>query len=239
MPDYGIGSWPRRRARISGRAIALRQADRELSYAGLAARVDALARALAGRGVGPGDRVAYLGLNDIAGFEVFFAAGRLGAVFVPLNTRLTASEIGCLLADCRPAVLVYGPGFGGIVAAAGPAEAGAALLVPVEGTGPGSYPGLVEAGRDGPAVRRDVSLDDDAVILYTSGTTGRPKGAVLSHGNLTFNAVNQLAHADFLSTDTALCVCPLFHATGLSQVALPTLFKGGSVVVVPKFDPAA
>jgi fatty-acyl-CoA synthase len=82
-----------------------------------------------------------------------------------------------------------------------------------------------------------VSLDDDAVILYTSGTTGRPKGAVLTHANLTFNTVNQLAHADVCSTDVALCAAPLFHAAGLGQVSLPVLFKGGTVVVSPRFDP--
>jgi fatty-acyl-CoA synthase len=239
MPDYGLGSWPERRARIRGQAAALRQGNRALSYADLAGRVDMLARTLAGCGVRHGDRIAYLGPNDIAGFEVFFAGGRLGAVFVPLNTRLTADEIGYLLEDSRPAVLVYGPELGGTVAAVDPAAHGVGLVVPVAGSGPGSYAGLVAAGSEYPAVRRDVSLDDDAVILYTSGTTGRPKGAVLTHGNLTFNTMNQLAHADFASTDTALCICPLFHATGLGQVTLPTLFKGGTVVIVPKFDPAA
>ena len=81
-----------------------------------------------------------------------------------------------------------------------------------------------------------VELDDPALILYTSGTTGRPKGAVLTHGNITWNTVNQLAHIDVLSTDVALCVAPLFHVTGLGQVSMPTLLKGGTVVVVPKFD---
>ena len=74
------------------------------------------------------------------------------------------------------------------------------------------------------------------LILYTSGTTGRPKGAVLTHANLTWNTVNQLAHIDVLSTDVALCAAPLFHVTGLGQVSMPTLLKGGTVVVVPKFD---
>ena len=77
------------------------------------------------------------------------------------------------------------------------------------------------------------------LILYTSGTTGRPKGAVLTHGNITWNTVNQLAHVDVLSTDVALCVAPLFHVTGLGQVSMPTLLKGGTVVVVPKFDAGA
>jgi fatty-acyl-CoA synthase len=101
----------------------------------------------------------------------------------------------------------------------------------------GSYDALLTGPRRRPAT--PVELSDDAVILYTSGTTGRPKGAVLSHANLTFNTVNQLAHADVLSSDTALCIAPLFHATGLGVVSLPTLFKGGTVVVVPKFEAGA
>jgi len=109
MTDHGVGSWPARRARITPDAVALRQAERALTYAELAGRVDALAAGLADRGVRRGDRVAYLGANDMATFETFFAAGRLGAIFVPLNTRLTAVELGGLLADCAPAALVHGP----------------------------------------------------------------------------------------------------------------------------------
>jgi fatty-acyl-CoA synthase len=87
-----------------------------------------------------------------------------------------------------------------------------------------------------PAPFPDVALEDDAVILYTSGTTGRAKGAVLTHANVTFNVMNQLAHADVLGSDTAMCIAPMFHATGLGQVSLPTLFKGGCVVVIERFD---
>ena len=207
MPDYGLGSWPARRARITPDAVAFRQDERSLTYAELADRVDRLAGSLAARGIGRGDRIAYLGPNDITTFEVFFAAGRLGALFVPLNTRLADAEIDELLADCAPAAVFR-------------ADSELPYGEPLPG-------------------EREVGLDDDAVILYSSGTTGRPKGAVLSHGNLTFNTMNQLAHTDVLSSDVALCLCPLFHATGLGQVSLPTLFKGGTVVVLPKFDPAA
>ncbi len=234
MTDLGVGSWPARRARMAPEPIALRQGTLTRSYGELAARVEALAGALAALGVRAGDRVAHLGPNDVATFETLFAAGRLGAIFVPLNTRLTATEIGSLLEDCAPALLVYGAESAALVAELSPGP-------PLVAIDPGSRVGegfeeLIARGGAVPAT--DVGLDDDAVILYTSGTTGIPKGAVLTHGNLTFNTINQLAHLDVLSTDVVVCTSPLFHATGLGQVNLPTLFKGGTVVVTPKFDPA-
>ncbi|GAA1777053.1 long-chain fatty acid--CoA ligase [Luedemannella helvata] len=222
MIDLGLGSWPARRARISPHAIALREADREVSYAELAARVDRLAAGLAELGVRAGDRVAYLGPNAIATFEALFAAGRLGAVFVPLNTRLAPPEIFAQLADCTPAVLIHAPELR-------PPDDGRAMLTVEE------FSALADTPGDPPD--EDVDLAQAAVILYTSGTTGRPKGVVLTHNNLTFNTINQLAHVDVLSTDVVLCTAPLFHAAGLGQVSLPTLFKGGTVVVAPRFDP--
>ncbi len=216
MTDLGLGSWPARRARISPHRTALREGDRSVSYADLAARVDRLAGGLAGLGVGPGDRVAYHGPNAIATFEALFATCRLGGIFVPLNTRLAAPEVARLLTDCAPRVLVHATG----------------------ATFPGRSLTVEEFDRlQGPPPAADVAMAQPAVILYTSGTTGRPKGAVLTHANLTFNTMNQLAHVDVLSTDVALCTAPLFHAAGLGQVSLPTLFKGGTVVVAPRFDP--
>ena len=195
--------------------------------------MDLLARSLAARGIGRGDRVGYLGRNDIAAFEVFFAAGRLGAIFVPLNTRLTPAEVDGLLDDGRPAVLFHGPEQAGVAGQLSQPPP----LIPADGDQPGGIRALIEAGQHLAPQAAEVNLADDAVILYTSGTTGTPKGAVLSHANLTFNTMNQLAHTDVLGTDTALCMAPLFHATGLGQVSLPTLFKGGTVVIATKFDP--
>lgn len=220
MPDYGLGSWPARRARINPDGVALRQSGRSVTYGDLAETVDRLAGGLAARGVRHGDRVAYLGPNDIGTFEVLFATSRLGAIFVPMNTRLSAPEIRYQVSDVQPSILVYGPECAELVD-------GIADAMPLaDALALGDKP-----------ITADVALADDAVILFTSGTTGRPKGAVLTHANITFNTMNQLAHADVLSSDTALCIPPLFHAAGLGQVSLPTLFKGGTVVVVPRFDP--
>ena len=237
--DTGLGSWPARRARISPDRVALAQPDRTLTYAELADRTERLAGALARLGVGPGDRVAYLGVNDITVFETLFATGRLGAVFVPLNHRLSGPEIRYMLGDSGARVLVHSPDADALVGSAAPLPveqvlATAPASCPVGGA---DYEAAITAGE--PVPETAVSLDDPCLLLYTSGTTGRPKAAVLTHGNMTWNTVNQLAHVDVLSTDKALCISPLFHCVGLGQITLPTLFKGGSVEPVAKFDPGA
>ena len=240
MTDIGLGSWPRRRARISGDAVAFTMDRRQLTYDELDARVEALAAGLAGLGVRRGDRVAYLGANDIATFESLFAAGRLGAVLVPLNTRLSAVEVGYMLSDCTPRVLLVGKDSLSLAMAAEPRSRGVDRVIAVDDPDTGQADGYAALTRRtvGASPRQAViGLADPALILYTSGTTGRAKGAILTHGNLTFNTFNQLAHTDVLSTDTVACTAPLFHVVGLGQVTLPTLFKGGCVHVMSKFDP--
>jgi len=240
MPDFGVGSWPARRARIDPDRLAMRQGARELTYRVLADRVDQLAGAMASAGVRRGDRIAYLAANNMAGFETFFAAGRLGAIFAPLNVRLATQELHYMVSDCEPKLLIHD----GEQAHHLPELAGSGSPI-TEAIDLGSeddagYEHFLLSGDEPPGEpEENVGLGDDAVILYTSGTTGKPKGAVLTHGNLTFNTMNQLAHADVLGTDTALCIAPLFHVSGLGQVSLPTFFKGGCVVVLPRFDPAA
>src|SRR4051794_7812771 len=239
-PNAGLGTWPARRARISPDRTALRDPGRSLTYAELADRTARYAGALRRLGVQPGDRVAYLGVNAVEVFETFFASWLLGAIAVPLNHRLSGPEIRYMLADSGASVLVHSADSDALVAAAGPLPDGLRHVLAVH---PASCPagGLdVEAEiAAGPALEQEppCPLEDPALILYTSGTTGRPKGAVLTHGSMTWNTVNFLAHVDVLSTDKALCIAPLFHCVGLGQVTLPTLFKGGSVDVLPKADP--
>ena len=132
-----------------------------------------------------------------------------------------------MLADSGSAVLVHGPECAELAHAADPRRTASSTCSPSRTSGAAARPDA----RPCPvpvAATSLVDLDDPALILYTSGTTGRPKGAVLTHGNITWNTVNQLAHVDVLSTDVALCVAPLFHVTGLGQVSMPTLLKGGT-----------
>lgn len=224
-PNVGLGTWPTRRARITPDRTALTAPGRALTYADLANRVARYAGTLAARGIRHGDRVAYLGVNAVEVFETFFACWLLGAVAVPLNYRLAGPEIHYMLEDCGATALVHSPDATALVAAAAPPCPVFALAEFDHVAGP--------ALDDVPPV----AFDDPALILYTSGTTGRPKGAVLTHAGMTWNTVNFLAHVDVVSTDRALCIAPLFHCVGLGQVTLPVLFKGGSVEVLARADP--
>ena len=226
MRNEGIGSWPARRARKTPHRTALVHDGHAISYTQLHDRTTRLAHALRAAGVRRGDRVAYLGPNHPAFLETLFAAGLLGAIFVPLNTRLAAPEIAHQLEDCGAKALIHAPGCAPLVGA------GPSLTVEV---GP-AYEALLTA--DPTPIDESVTLDDTCLILYTSGTTGRPKGAVLTHGNLTWNAYNVLVDVDLVTDDKALVSAPLFHTAGLNMLTLPVLLKGGTCHLVESFDPA-
>ncbi|MGY3567276.1 o-succinylbenzoate--CoA ligase [Sinomonas sp. RB5] len=249
MYNNGVGSWLHRRRPKSGTKVALVAGQRELSYAELCERADRLANALRRRGVARGDRVAYLGENDPAFVETFFAAGLLGAIFIPLNTRLAAPELQFQLQDSGARLLVHGAALEGLAAGS---VAGTGVQVRLVVTGADDAGGAAPAGSGTPAVERyedalaaapddwideTVGLDDGAMILYTSGTTGRPKGALLTHGNITWNCINVITDMDVNRNDVALMISPLFHVASLDMGLLPMLLKGATVVLEQKFDP--
>ncbi|GGS18797.1 fatty-acyl-CoA synthase [Streptomyces humidus] len=233
MRNEGLGSWPARRARKTPHRTALIHDDRPTDYATLYTRTTRLAHALRDRGVRRGDRIAYLGPNHPAYLETLFAAGTLGAVFVPLNTRLAGPEIAYQLADSGAKALVYGPSHAGLVAGL-PGNSDVRTYVEVGA----EYEEALDAACDEP-IDTPVALDDTCIIMYTSGTTGRPKGAMLTHGNLIWNAVNVLVDIDLIADERALVSAPLFHTAGLNMLTLPVLLKGGCCVLVEAFDPAA
>ncbi|MDL4777803.1 acyl-CoA synthetase [Actinomadura xylanilytica] len=240
MHNEGLGSWPIRRARKTPTATALVHEGRTLSYAGLHERCTHLAHALRGLGVRPGDRVAYLGPNHPSFLETLFATGMLGGVFVPLNTRLTGEEIAFQLTDSGASVLVHSAAHAGLVdGIRHRAQVRAHLALGGPGPGARGYEELIETAAGAASVDTPVSLDDPCMIMYTSGTTGRPKGATLTHGNITWNAVNVLVDHDLAAGEVALVSAPLFHSAGLNMLTLPVLLKGGACVLVPGFDPDA
>ncbi|CAM5658437.1 Fatty-acyl-CoA synthase OS=Streptomyces fumanus OX=67302 GN=GCM10018772_41010 PE=4 SV=1 [Streptomyces fumanus] len=231
MLNQGIGSWSARRARKTPDRIALVHEDRTWTYRDLHERVLRLAHALRAQGVGRGDRVAYLGPNHPTFLETLFATGALGAVFVPLNTRLTAPELAYNLTDSGTRILIHAEPQGGTAREAA-RQADAPRLIPL---GP-AYEDLLTTATPTP-LDEPVTPDDPCMIMYTSGTTGRPKGAVLTHANITWNSVNVLVDTDLAGDEVTLVVAPLFHTAGLNMTCLPTLLKGGRAILHSAFDP--
>ncbi|MFD5858611.1 o-succinylbenzoate--CoA ligase [Streptomyces chartreusis] len=233
MRNEGLGSWPARRARKTPHRTALIHGGTPTSYAALHERATRLAHALRERGVRRGDRVAYLGPNHPSYLETLFAAGTLGAVFVPLNTRLAGPEIAYQLADSGAKALLHAPSHAGLVAGL-PGHTDVRTYLE---TGP-EYEAVLASSSDEP-IDAPVTPDDTCIIMYTSGTTGRPKGAMLTHGNITWNALNVLVDTDLIADERALVSAPLFHTAGLNMLTLPVLLKGGTCVLVEAFDPDA
>jgi fatty-acyl-CoA synthase len=228
MQNRGIGSWLTTRAATSAEVVALVSGDGEkMTYRELGDRAARWAAVFTARGIGRGDRVAFLGENQPAFVEVLFGAARVGVVFVPVNTRLAAPEVGHILADSGARLLVYDDRCAAVAT-----EAVGDLPCLAVGPQADAELATVEPAPETPGV----GLDDPAAILYTSGTTGRPKGAVLTHGNLTWNSLNTLVDVDIVSTDVALVISPLFHAASLGMGLLPVVLKGGTVVLERAFD---
>lgn len=239
MKNQGLGSWIARRRVKSEGDIALVHGDRSVRYEEFADRIDRLAAALRAGGAHKGDRIVYLGNNHPDFLTTFFACGAIGAIFVPLNTRLAPRELEYMIEDCGARVLVLHEEVRELARAAA-WSSGIERRIVVDG--PADAPAveaLDDLVRDASpeASETEVTLDDPAMILYTSGTTGRPKGAVLTHGNLTWNALNVLVDYDVASDERALMIAPMFHVAALGMGALPTLLKGGMLVLQERVEP--
>ena len=223
-----VGSWIERRARIDPDHVAIISGDRPVTYAELAERIRRLAGGLSRLGVVHGDRVAWIGPNHAAFLEAFFAAGALGAVLAPVNHRLAPDERALVVEDAEPRVLIEHH-------AVVPTRASGSVrhhLVVGGGPREGSldYESFVS---DSPERVPDagVDLDDLLFLPHTSGTTGSPKGVMLSHGNVTWNVVNFLSRANFRGDDVTIAIAPFFRVGGTGVNVLPVLFVGGTVVV--------
>lgn len=208
---------------------------RSFSYAEFDARISRLADHLRHQlGVARGDRVAVLALNTTDTLEVQFACGRLGAVFVPLNTRLTVPELQFIVGDAAPKLMVHDADLAETaLSVAKLCNVASALLL-----GPGaSYEAAIASAEPLDRIE-EVTLDDISTIMYTSGTTGQPKGAIITHGMTFWNCVNLGGPAYISPSSVLLTVLPLFHTGGLNCYTNPVLHAGGTVKIMRQFDPA-
>jgi fatty-acyl-CoA synthase len=221
--------------RVPGKIAAIDLAsERRLTYAQFDARISRLASFLRNTlSVSRGDRVAVLALNTTDTLEVQFACGRLGAIFVPLNTRLTVPELQFIVGDCAPKVMIHDSDLAETaLSVAKLCGVGTSLRL-----GPdASYEAGIAAAR--PLDRsEEVTLDDVSTIMYTSGTTGQPKGATITHGMTFWNCVNLGGPACISPSSVLLTVLPLFHTGGLNCYTNPVLHAGGTVIIMRAFDP--
>ncbi len=237
-----ISRWVSHRAEWSPAKVAVHFRGRDITYAGLEDRVGRAVAALHDViEVRPGDRVAYLGLNSPELLELLFACGRLGAILVPLNWRLTTAEHAVLLADSEPVAILVEPEFQEAIDRALP---GLPALRPLASGGrpPAAscdrwtdYAHLCAAAR--PCSEGGADIKAPVLIVYTSGTTGRPKGAVLTQEALLYGALNGIAAVDMSSSDHVLTVLPMFHVGGLNIQTIPAIYSGATITMARRFDP--
>jgi fatty-acyl-CoA synthase len=216
-------------AGASSEALALVDGDRRFTYAEVFERACGLARFLESQGIRPGDRVSILEDNSHVFFEAYFAAAGIGAILNPLNTRLAAREIGAIVSDGGSRWLIAGERFSG----------------PVREIANPPFEGVLFSGRAyeqaiqscaGELAPAPVKADDVAQLYYTSGTTGRPKGVMLTHKNVCLHAQAAIEELDLCGSDVWGHIAPMFHlADAWATFAITRV--GGRHVMVQRFDP--
>lgn len=225
------------RQRPTKEAVRDLGSGRRFTYAELDRRVDAMAAYLESLGIGRGDRVAVLAHNGVEFFDVQFACARTGSICVLLNWRLTVTELEYILNDSSPVLLVHDAEF---TDSAEELQRRCSIgeLLAIDGGAPDSPYEVALARFEGQSVEEAVLTHDDVItIMYTSGTTGLPKGAMITHGMNFWNSVN-LGIPGGIGLDTVhLNVLPLFHTGGLNCYCNPVLHAGGTVVVLKGFEP--
>jgi malonyl-CoA/methylmalonyl-CoA synthetase len=207
---------------------------KRITYGDLIARAGQIASVLVARGVTPGDRVAVQVEKSVENLVLYLATVRAGGVYLPLNTAYTLNELDYFITDAEPSVVVCDPSKADGIAAIA-AKVGAKVET-LDASGKGS---LTEAADKAATSFTTVprSGEDLAAILYTSGTTGRSKGAMLSHDNLASNSLTLVDYWRFTKDDVLIHALPIYHTHGLFVASNVTLFARAAMIFLPKLDP--
>ena len=233
--NIGLGHTILRRALLTPNARALTFEGQTLTCAELGDQVRRLTTILRDGGVSKGDRVGYIGLNHPAFLEVLYACGCLGAVFVPLNFRLTGPEVRFITNDADITVMFADDMLRPLIDSE-KANLNCTRYLTIESDADGweSLAPLMAEAKPAHG-SENVEADDIAFIMYTSGTTGLPKGAMLTHGNVFWNSINVCFGEDTMTSTTLTCA-PLFHIGGLNVTTLLSLAKGIEVILLRSFE---
>jgi len=239
-----VGNWAWKRARfpLTAEKTAFISGDTSLTYDEFNRRVNRVANGLLAAGLKKGDRVAGLFFNCIEFMEVYFACAKAGFIFIPLNFRFTAAELADIFADTNPGGFFFHPEFA--------ATAGSLLEqyrepIKVVATAGDPVPDFAQPyeewmsphGEEEPSVPEPPEMEDPQLIMYTSGTTGRSKGAVLPHRKTFWNTFNDALELLFDIDAVSLVSIPLFHSGGLNIITMPTFYIGGTIIFQKFWNP--
>jgi fatty-acyl-CoA synthase len=236
MNAQGLATWLRRRAERDPQRPVITFRNETTTYGKFQEEIEGAAAFLHMRGISLGCRVAYLGFNHSSFLVSLFATARLGAVFVPLNFRLTGDELVYQIEDSGSTAIICGPEYIDTIDAISRKISVQVYLAfgEVSRNGSGNFESILRTTESTDEVA--VDPDSPAAILYTSGTTGRPKGAILTHRNLWTNNVNWMLSVGYHGGHTALSSAPMFHSGGLCVMTLPVMMAGGHIILHEQFD---
>ncbi|QQK74576.1 o-succinylbenzoate--CoA ligase [Salicibibacter cibarius] len=237
----GVGSWIVKHCNRFADKTAIVYKEKQFTYEQLNVRVNRLAHALLDIGVRKGDRVDALLFNTNEMLEAMFACAKIGAIYVPINFRLSVDEVEYIVRDSSPHHFIYDERMKPLVD-----QLRERMTFISDWIHVGQHPHKRDlqydqllAGSKDEEPGFDIGLDDVHMMMYTSGTTGNPKGAMISHGNTLWNAINSIHFRSIDAEDTTLAVAPMFHIGAMGVSATPLLYKGGTVVLEDQFDPRA
>ena len=245
-----IGDWMGRGAQYWPDNIAVVDADKldagrpdlgRFTYAQMNRRAEAVADWLAVRGIESGDRVGVVALNGVEVLDLFFACGKLGAIFTPFNWRLHPAELADLVVQTTPKALFFSDEFAQTIAAIQPDCPSVTTYVHLEGPGlPNSapYQPILNSTNPKSTIDNPKSEEDVVALLFTGGTTGLPKAAQISYRMIAWNTLNTVVH-ELNRDDVTITHTPLFHTGGLLVYTVPLLTLGGTVVLMRKWTPDA
>ncbi len=241
-PVPTVGALLERRALLDRDTPGLVAGSLRLSFGQLHAWAEAVADALAAAGIGKGDRIAVLSRNSAEGVALYYGAARGGVILCNLNVRLTADELAWILADAEPVLLIAHPDFAGLAGTLA-ARTGIGFVWQFDEAPMPPPPEKSAAGRAAAATavlcdRAPVAAADPVLLVYTSGTTGRPKGAVMTHAGMYWVSATMAHTLDYRRRDASLIPVPMFHVGGLSFVTF-FVHAGATAILPPAWEPAA
>jgi fatty-acyl-CoA synthase len=237
--SHFVTDWLEKRAQLTPQRVGLTDtiAGRDWTFAEWNARANRTANLLRVLGVRIGDLVSVYASNCTEYLDLLFACGKLGAILHNLNWRLTVHELRSVLEEARPRVLCYGPDWSAQVDALRPALRWVQHFIALSGPGPGDVDFAIrDVASSELHDRPELRLDHPWAIYYTGGTTGTPKGAVLTHGNMTWNSINTVTSWGLTADHASALQLPFFHIGGPNIFMLPLVHVGGRTVLCRSFD---